>query len=103
MLTLYDLGRTLPADAVFPAPRLPASQRITAVDRARQALAAVLRALSALLARQARQVVRPVHAKQRRLAALADAAVEFHAEAGAPEGALYVDGRLAGYLDVRRL
>jgi hypothetical protein len=29
---------------------------------------------------------------------------EFHAEAGAPEGALYVDGRLVGWLSgVRRL
>jgi hypothetical protein len=29
--------------------------------------------------------------------------VEFHAEAGAPEGALYVDGEFVGYIDVRRL
>lgn len=30
--------------------------------------------------------------------------LEFHADAGAPEGALYVDGQLVGYLDgVRRL
>ena len=29
--------------------------------------------------------------------------VEFHAEAGAPEGALYIDGELVGYLEVRRL
>ncbi|WP_418318476.1 hypothetical protein [Piscinibacter sakaiensis] len=30
--------------------------------------------------------------------------IEFHAESGAPEGALYVDGRLVGWLDgVRRL
>jgi len=30
--------------------------------------------------------------------------LEFHAEAGAPEGALYVDGRLVGHLaGVRRL
>jgi hypothetical protein len=27
-----------------------------------------------------------------------DPRVEFHAEAGAPEGALYVDGRLVGWL-----
>lgn len=31
-------------------------------------------------------------------------AVEFHADAGAPEGALYVDGRLVGWLEgVNRL
>ena len=29
--------------------------------------------------------------------------IEFHAEAGAPEGALYVDGEYIGRLDVRRL
>lgn len=30
--------------------------------------------------------------------------LEFHADAGAPEGALYVDGRLVGYVTgVRRL
>ena len=30
--------------------------------------------------------------------------LEFHAEAGAPEGALYVNGRLVGHLEgVRRL
>lgn len=30
--------------------------------------------------------------------------IEFHAEAGAPEGALYVDGQLVGYVaGVRRL
>ncbi|MDH5338259.1 MAG: hypothetical protein OEW22_00660 [Rubrivivax sp.] len=28
----------------------------------------------------------------------AEAAVEFHHEAGAPEGALYVNGRLVGHL-----
>jgi len=29
--------------------------------------------------------------------------LEFYAEAGAPEGALYIDGELVGYIDVRRL
>jgi hypothetical protein len=29
--------------------------------------------------------------------------LEFYAEAGAPEGALYVDGELVGHLDVTRL
>ena len=33
-----------------------------------------------------------------------DPCFEFHAEAGAPEGALYVDGRLVGWISgVRRL
>ncbi len=29
--------------------------------------------------------------------------LEFHAEAGAPEGALFVNGRYAGRIDVQRL
>jgi hypothetical protein len=37
-------------------------------------------------------------------AARSDPRFEFHAEAGAPEGALYVDGKLVGWLHgVRRL
>jgi hypothetical protein len=36
---------------------------------------------------------RPIEA-----AASADTVLEFHHEAGAPEGALYVDGRLVGHL-----
>jgi len=54
-----------------------------------------------VLARQARDVARPLHARQRR--SQLDLSVEFHAEAGAPEGALYVDGEFVGYLEVRRL
>lgn len=35
---------------------------------------------------------------------LAEPVIEFHAEAGAPEGALYVDGRLIGHVvGVKRL
>ena len=55
--------------------------------------AAMLRAASRGLDRLARRVAR---------ADLAPSAeplvIEFHAEAGAPEGALYVNGRLLGYL-----
>ena len=67
----------------------------------RRVVAHLLRAASAALARQARDVARPLHARQRR--SQHDVSVEFHAEAGAPEGALYVDGDFVGYLDVRRL
>ena len=63
----------------------------------------LLRSASASLARHARQVARPLHARQRRGSSQHDATVEFHAEAGAPEGALYVDGELVGYVDVARL
>ena len=60
----------------------------------RYLLAAGLLRTSALLLRaagrlQQRPAATPVAAPE---------ALEFHAEAGAPEGALYVDGRLAGWL-----
>jgi hypothetical protein len=77
------------------------AQRPTFSDTWRRLLARLLRSASAALARQARDVARPLHARQRR--SQHDVNVEFHAEAGAPEGALYVDGELVGYLDVRRL
>jgi len=67
----------------------------------RRAMAWALRRASACLARLARHVHQPVMAAQRR-SAIAPV-VEFHAEAGAPEGALYVDGELIGHLDVSRL
>jgi len=67
----------------------------------RRAAAGLLRRASAALARQARDVARPLHARQRRPPV--DAVLEFHAEAGAPEGALFVDGEFVGYIDVRRL
>jgi hypothetical protein len=76
-------------------------QRPPFSDAWRRLAAHLLRAASAALARQARDVARPLHARQRR--SQHDVSVEFHAEAGAPEGALYVDGELVGYVDVRRL
>ena len=76
-------------------------QRPTFSDTWRRVVAHLLRSASAALARRARDVARPLHARQRR--SQRDVSVEFHAEAGAPEGALYVDGELVGYLEVRRL
>jgi hypothetical protein len=76
-------------------------QRPTFSDTWRRVVAHLLRSASAALARRARDVARPLHARQRR--SQHDVSVEFHAEAGAPEGALYVDGELVGYLEVRRL
>ena len=62
-------------------------------DAARDAVATALRALSAALARLSRRIarprVRPDHGPGE---------LEFHGEAGAPEGALYVDGRLIGWV-----
>ncbi len=102
--TLYDLGRAIPAWASVPLPAPHrARERLGPADALRHLLAQVLRGASALLARQARDIARPLHARQRRAALARDPLVEFHAEAGAPEGALYVDGRLVGWLDVTRL
>jgi len=78
------------------------AQRPSFSDTWRRLAAQLLRGASAALARQARDVVRPLHARQRRRSQH-DVSVEFHAEAGAPEGALFIDGELVGYVEVRRL
>jgi len=59
----------------------------------REFAAALLRALGAALDRLA---VRLVHVAAQ--APAAEPMLEFYAEAGAPEGALYVNGRLVGHL-----
>jgi hypothetical protein len=64
-------------------------------------LASVLRSASVVLARLSRSLA-AVERKRERTAA--ELVLEFYAEAGAPEGALYVDGQLMGYLPgVKRL
>jgi hypothetical protein len=78
------------------------AQRPSFSDTWRRLAAQLLRGASAALARQARDVARPLHARQRRRSQH-DVSVEFHAEAGAPEGALFIDGELVGYVEVRRL
>ena len=85
---------------ILSAPR--PGRRLPLSEAWRVLAAALLRSASASLARHARQVARPLHARQRR-SSQHDVTVEFHAEAGAPEGALYVDGELVGYVDVARL
>jgi len=66
----------------------------------RTAAAAVLRAASALLAHLAHRLAVPAPAPAEPLPAV----LEFYADAGAPEGALYLDGELVGWLPgVRRL
>jgi len=70
-------------------------------QRARRLAAALLRTASDRLASVALRL-----AVQESRAAPESAApvLEFHAEAGAPEGALYVDGRFVGHIvGVRRL
>lgn len=61
---------------------------------ARRATAAALRAASLALARLARRV----RVAQGRHLAQGAPELEFYAEAGAPEGALYIDGELVGTL-----
>jgi hypothetical protein len=67
-------------------------------EAGRSLVAALLQSASALLARLALSLVRE------QALAVSEPRFEFHAEAGAPEGALYVDGRFVGWLPgVRRL
>jgi hypothetical protein len=64
-------------------------------------LAGVLRSISVALARLARGLAAAERARTR---TPAETVLEFYAEAGAPEGALYVDGQLVGFLPgVKRL
>ncbi len=60
----------------------------------RQQAARALRLASRLLARLARQIALQRHQAR----AQRPPELEFYAEAGAPEGALYLDGELVGYL-----
>ena len=81
------LMRDLPFDPVAPEER-----------RARQAAAGVLRAASRLLDALAERLAL-VEAP-----ATAEPVIEFHGDAAAPEGALYVNGQLVGHvLGVKRL
>ncbi len=66
---------------------------------ARHTLAKALARASAWAWRKARQWA----ATARRPAPQTDPIWEFHAEAGAPEGALYVNGELVGHVGVKRL
>lgn len=67
---------------------------------ARRLVARQLRRAGAWLAWAARQVAAPAP-RQRVQPSWPE--LEFHAEAGAPEGALYVNGEYVGRLDVNRL
>lgn len=61
---------------------------------ARRVAAASLRGASAVLARLARRLAVPAPA----VAPPLPSVLEFYADAGAPEGALYLDGKLVGYV-----
>ncbi|MBI5718985.1 MAG: hypothetical protein HZC37_15055 [Burkholderiales bacterium] len=74
-------------------PLLPWLGRAPELRSGRQMAAAVLRRVSAMLARLALSV-----AGAAAQAPVREPVLEFYAEAGAPEGALYVDGVLVGML-----
>ena len=74
--------RTLP----YYAPRGPSVRRL---------LVGILRAASHSLAQLSRAISAAERARDRNRGELV---YEFYAEAGAPEGALYVDGKLIGYV-----
>ncbi|MBK6471645.1 MAG: hypothetical protein IPF94_13260 [Betaproteobacteria bacterium] len=82
------LMQELPYDAARPGAR-----------RARELLALALLMASRALGLLAERVAMRHHD-----AAAKEPVIEFHADAGAPEGALYVDGKLVGHvLGVNRL
>lgn len=84
----------------MPYREMPGSLAPPAGAGLRHLAAAALRLASAVLARLAAQLV----ARHVPVEPLADPVLEFYAEAGAPEGALYVDGHLIGRLPgVKRL
>lgn len=62
-------------------------------EAARRLLASSLRSASASLARLSRRLARPAARGTHTAPQL-----EFYAEAGAPEGALYLDGKLVGWV-----
>jgi hypothetical protein len=64
-----------------------------ATEALRRALARVLRRSSAILAELALRLGQSAAPLRE-----PDPHLEFHAEAGAPEGALYFDGRLVGFV-----
>lgn len=82
-----------------PAPAAPASRPWT--HPARRVAAVALRSASVTLTRLARRLSMPLTAVR---PPPKPPVLEFHADAGAPEGALYVDGKLIGWLSgVKRL
>lgn len=67
--------------------------------RSREVAAALLRAAGTALDTLARRVAAPAEPA----AVPTEPLFEFHAEAGAPEGALYVNGSFVGHVAVTRL
>ena len=79
-----------------PLPWSPVEPRAPWTYPLRRAAAAGLRSASGVLARLARRMALPAApAPAERRAA---SRLEFYADSGAPEGALYLDGKLVGWL-----
>jgi hypothetical protein len=90
-------------DIIMPSLKYLRAGALEAPRPAREALirlAAIgLRSASAMLARLSRRLATPAGRVAR-----AAPQLEFYAEAGAPEGALYLDGKLVGFVSgVQRL
>jgi hypothetical protein len=79
-----------------PLPWSPVEPRARWTYPLRRACAAGLRGASAVLARLARRMALPAPAP--RAAHDAASRLEFYADSSAPEGALYLDGKLVGWL-----
>jgi hypothetical protein len=75
------LSKPVPYGVAFPEP-----------GRARHFAAVVLHGASLLLGRLARKLLAAEPVRR------GEPVLEFYAEAGAPEGALYLDGQLVGHL-----
>jgi hypothetical protein len=71
-------------------------------EAARRLVALVLLMASAALARLSHRLSHVMGAEEAEEQSV-DPRLEFYAEAGAPEGALYVDGELVGFVAVGRL
>jgi hypothetical protein len=71
----------------------PVAPQHPQTEAARRLVALGLRRASAVLARLSRRLVRPAVQQVQ-----TEPQLEFYAEAGAPEGALYLDGKLVGWV-----
>jgi hypothetical protein len=79
-----------------PLPWSPVEPRAPWTYPLRRAAATSLRSASGVLARLARRMALPAPAA--RAEQRATSRLEFYADASAPEGALYLDGKLVGWL-----
>jgi len=82
-----------PSPLPLPVPWSPPGQPVAPLVSVRRAAAAALQSASVALSHLAARLAVPAAAPS-----LHAPVLEFHAEAGAPEGALFIDGELVGWL-----